>query len=87
MTIAIDMAQAGIPEKIQSEAGEVLRASGLTFSEVFRALVTTIAREKTVPQAIFQPNPETLEAFAAAERGELEAVTLGELRRQLYEND
>lgn len=64
------MVQARVPGEIQDAANAVIRASGLTVSDVVRVLMTRIAQDKKIPTALFQPNPETLAAFAEVERGE-----------------
>lgn len=63
------MVQARVPGEIQDIANQVIRASGLTVSDVVRVLMTRIAHDKAIPSALFQPNAETLEAFAEIERG------------------
>jgi len=64
------MVQARVPGEIQEAANAVIRASGLTVSDVVRVLMTRIAQDKVIPSALFQPNAETLAAFAEIERGE-----------------
>jgi DNA-damage-inducible protein J len=66
------MIQARIPSDIQAVASQVIAASGLTVSDVMRVLMTRIAQDKAIPPAIFQPNAETLAAFAEVERGGLQ---------------
>src|SRR3546814_12431939 len=66
------MVQARVPGDIQDAASQVIRASGLTVSDVVRVLMTRIAQDKEIPAALFQPNAETLAAFAEVERGGLE---------------
>lgn len=63
--------QARVPGDIQDLASQVIQASGLTVSDVVRLLMTRIAQDKAIPPALFQPNAETLAAFAEIERGEL----------------
>lgn len=63
------MVQARVPGEIQDVANQVIQASGLTVSDVVRVLMTRIAQDKAIPSALFQPNAETLEAFAEIERG------------------
>ena len=66
------MIQARVPVEIQAAANAVIRASGLTVSDVVRVLMTRIAQDKMIPPALFQPNAETLAAFAEVERGGLQ---------------
>jgi len=72
--------QARVPGDIQDMADRVIEAAGLTISDVVRVLMTRIARDKAIPPALFQPNAETLAAFEEVERGNLETVTLDDLR-------
>jgi len=65
------MVQARVPGDIQDAANAVIRASGLTVSDVVRVLMTRIAQDKRIPSALFRPNAETLAAFAEIERGGL----------------
>jgi DNA-damage-inducible protein J len=65
------MVQARVPSEIQDIANQVIQASGLTVSDVVRVLMTRIARDKVIPSAIFEPNAETLAAFAEIEHGGL----------------
>ena len=66
------MIQARVPVEIQAAANAVIRASGLTVSDVVRVLMTRIAQDKMIFPALFQPNAETLAAFAEVERGGLQ---------------
>lgn len=65
--------QARVPDEIQEAADQVIRASGLTVSDVVRVLMTRIAQDKAIPPSLFQPNAETLAAFAEVERGALKS--------------
>ena len=65
-----------IDRKIKEEAAAVLAEVGLTVSDAFR-LMMRIAAEKRLPFEPLVPNEETVEAMAAARRGEL--VTVGGL--------
>ena len=60
------MVQARVPGEIQDAANAVIRASGLTVSDVVRVLMTRIAHDRALPLDLFQPNAETLAAFVAA---------------------
>lgn len=69
------MVQARVPSEIQDIANQVIQASGLTVSDVVRVLMTRIAQDKAIPSALFQPNAETLAAFAEVEQGKLKSFT------------
>ena len=63
------MVQARVPNEIQDVANQVIRAAGLTVSDVVRGLMTRIAEERAIPTALFRPNAETLAAFDEIDRG------------------
>ena len=65
------MVQARVPSEIQDIANQVIRASGLTVSDVVRVLMIRIAQDKAIPPTLFQPNEKTLAAFAEIENGDL----------------
>jgi len=67
------MVQARVPNEIQDAANTVIRACGLSVSDVVRVLMTRIAQDKKIPLELFQPNAETLAAFAEVERGGLQS--------------
>ncbi|MDO4795540.1 MAG: type II toxin-antitoxin system RelB/DinJ family antitoxin [Brachymonas sp.] len=80
--------QARVPGEIQDVANQVIKASGLTVSDVVRVLMTRIARDKSIPLELFQPNAETLEAFAEVERGGLQRFdSVDELFADLHAQD
>ncbi len=69
-----EVIQAHIDGKIKEEAAAVLAEVGLTVSDAFRLMMMRIAAEKRLPFEPLVPNKETVEAMAAARRGELVAV-------------
>jgi DNA-damage-inducible protein J len=82
------MVQARVPSDIQDMANQVIRASGLTVSDVVRVLMTRIAQDKSIPSGLFQPNAETLAAFAEIDRGGLKQFDSVEaLFADLHEED
>ena len=54
--------QSRVPGDIQAVADKVIKAAGLTVSDVVRVLMTRIARDKAIPLWLFQPTAETLAA-------------------------
>jgi len=72
-----EVIRARIDGKIKEEAAAVLAEVGLTVSDAFRLMMMRIAAEKRLPFEPLVPNGETVEAMAAARRGEL--VTVGGL--------
>ena len=79
--------RARIDEHIKEEATAVLAAMGLTGSDVFRIMLTRVAREKALPFEPLVPNDVTIEAMKEARRGNLETVTLNELQAVLDADD
>ena len=79
--------RARIDEHIKEEATVVLAAMGLTVSDAFRLLLTRIAREKALPFEPLVPNTATIKAMKEARRGNLETVTLDELKAVLNADD
>jgi len=59
--------QGRVPEDIRLAAMPVIKASGLTVSDLMRVLMTRIALEKEIPNILFKPNKETLKAFEETE--------------------
>ena len=85
---ASSLVQARVPSEIRDAAIAVIQASGLTVSDVVRVLMTRIARDKTIPPALFQPNAQTLAAMEEIERGEAETVeSVDALFEDLYAED
>lgn len=79
--------RARIDEHIKEEAAAVLEAMGLTISDAFRILLTRVAREKALPFDPLIPNETTIAAIKEARRGNLETVTLDQLRKALNADD
>jgi len=71
--------QARIPSEVYEQAATVIRATGLSISDVVRVFMTHIAREKAIPQDIFHPNAETLEAMRECQEGRGQRVTIEEI--------
>ena len=67
--------RARIDEKVKADATAVLASIGLTVSDAFRLMMVRIAAEKRLPFDPLVPNAETIEAMAAARRGDV--VELG----------
>ena len=63
--------RARIDEHIKEEAAVVLKAMGLTVSDAFRLLLTTIAQEKALPFDPRVPNADTIAAMREARGGGL----------------
>ncbi len=63
--------QVRIDKRIKEEATEVLATMGLTVSDAIRLLLTHVAREKTLPFSLLEPNQETIAAMKEAREGGL----------------
>jgi DNA-damage-inducible protein J len=79
--------RARVDARIKEEASAVLARMGLSVSDVFRILLTRVAREKALPFEPLAPNAATIEAMTEARRGNLETVTLDELQAVLDADD
>ncbi|NTA19877.1 MULTISPECIES: type II toxin-antitoxin system RelB/DinJ family antitoxin [Agrobacterium] len=76
--------QARVPDEIQDVATAVIKATGLTVSDVVRMTMTRIATERTLPLDMFQPSPETVQAMEDARAGRTtKAADIDELFREL----
>lgn len=78
--------QARVPDDIQDAADAVIKATGLTVSDVVRVLMTRIATEKALPIDLFRPSVETLQAIEDAKAGRVERTTLDGLRAMIRED-
>lgn len=72
-----------INENIKHEAAEVLATMGLTVSDAVRLMLTRIAKDKSLPFEIWQPNAETIAAMEEARSGKLKAMTLEEAKAEM----
>lgn len=52
-----------VNENIKLEASEVLASMGLTVSDAVRLMLTKIAKDKSLPFELWQPNAETIAAM------------------------
>lgn len=78
--IADRVVQTRINGQVKEEAAAVLAAIGLTISDAVRLMLTRVAQDKALPFDPLVPNETTVAAMRAARAGELEAVTLEEIR-------
>ena len=62
-----------INDVIKQEASDVLATMGLTVSDAVRLMLTKIAKEKSLPFDLWQPNAETIAAMQEARQGKLES--------------
>ena len=65
--------QARENELAKQEAADVLATMGLTVSDAVRLMLTKIAREKSLPFELWQPNAETVAAMQEARSGKLQS--------------
>jgi DNA-damage-inducible protein J len=69
--------------QVKDEATAVLAAIGLTVSDAVRLMLTRIAREKALPFDPLVPNETTIAAMRSARAGELEPVTLEQIKAEI----
>ena len=80
--------RARIDGQIKEEAAAVLDAMGLTVSDVFRMLLTRIAKERALPFEPLVPNEETIQAMQEARAGRVRtAKSPDDLIAQLNADD
>ena len=79
--------RARIDERIKEEASAVLAAIGLTVSDAFRIMMIRIARERALPFEPLIPNETTIAAMQEARAGNLETITLDDLRVAIRADD
>jgi DNA-damage-inducible protein J len=60
-----------VDEELKARASDTLEKMGLSLSDAVRLLLTRIAVEKALPFEVRVPNPETVEAMKAGDRGEV----------------
>jgi DNA-damage-inducible protein J len=71
-----------IDPTVKAEAARVFKSMGLTMSDAIRLFLYQSVAEKRLPFVVKAPNPETVAALEAVERGEgLEPVTLEQLAK------
>jgi DNA-damage-inducible protein J len=75
--------QTRINGQVKDEAAAVLAAIGLTVSDAVRLMLTKVAREKALPFDPLVPNETTIAAMRAARAGELEPVTLEQIKAEI----
>ena len=80
---ANQLVQARIDGAIKEEAPMVLATMGLTVSDAVRLMLTRVAREHALPFDPLIPNATTIAAMMESRAGNLETVTLDELRDEL----
>ena len=72
-----------INEDIKEQASLILNKIGLNVSDAIRLFLNQVVMTKSIPFPVCIPNPETIAAMEAAERGEgLEKITIDQLREQ-----
>ena len=77
-----------VDEDLKLRASDTLEKMGLSLSEAVRLLLTRIATEKALPFEVRVPNPETVAAMRAGNRGEVsKAASVQEMMAQLNADD
>lgn len=80
MNTPSSIVQTRINGQVKEEAAAVLAAIGLTISDAVRLMLTRVAQDKALPFDPLVPNETTVAAMRAARAGELEAVTLEQIK-------
>jgi DNA-damage-inducible protein J len=75
--------QARINGQVKEEAAAVLAAIGLTVSDAVRLMLTKVAREKALPFDPWVPNETTIAAMRAARAGDVEPVTIDQIKADI----
>ncbi|CCD29945.1 DNA-damage-inducible protein (modular protein) [Candidatus Glomeribacter gigasporarum BEG34] len=81
--MASRVVQARVSDEIREAATAIIKATGLSVSDVVRVVLTRIATEKALPIDFFQPNAETVQAMREAEEGKLTRTTLDGIRAMI----
>ncbi|ASV84413.1 type II toxin-antitoxin system RelB/DinJ family antitoxin [Ochrobactrum quorumnocens] len=80
---ANQLVQTRIDGEVKAQAAAVLATMGLTVSDAVRLMLTKVAKEKTLPFEIWQPNAETIAAMEEARSGSLKAMSLNEAKAEM----
>jgi len=65
-----------VPDAVYVSASAVIRATGLSVSDVVRVVMTRIAHEQSLPLDMFQPNAQTVQAMRDAREGRTEPTSI-----------
>ena len=85
---ANDVVRARIDGRIKEEASAVLEAIGVTPSDVFRMLMTKIARDKALPFEPLVPNAKTVKDIREGRLGKAKSFkTVNDLMADLNARD
>jgi DNA-damage-inducible protein J len=67
--MATAMVHVRVDEKVKDKAARTLASMGLSVSDAVRMLLVRVAAEKALPFEVKVPNPTTVKAMRAADRG------------------
>ena len=67
--MASTMVHVRLDEKTKASASKTLASMGISVSDAVRMLLVRVAAEKRLPFEVREPNPATVRAMRAAERG------------------
>ncbi len=68
--MATTMVHVRVDQKTKKRAAKTLAAMGISVSDAVRMLLLRVAAEKSLPFEVKVPNPKTVKAMRAADRGE-----------------
>jgi DNA-damage-inducible protein J len=77
--MATTMVHIRVDEKVKARAAKTLAAMGLSVSDAVRVMLVRVAAEKRLPFEVKVPNPTTVRAMKAADRGRSASVGLSGL--------
>jgi DNA-damage-inducible protein J len=67
--VATTMVHVRVDEKTKEKAAKTLAGMGISVSDAVRMLLVRVAAEKALPFEVRLPNPATVKAMRAADRG------------------
>ena len=79
------MIRSRIDPRVKNEANHIFHEMGLTMSDAIRIFLYRVISEKAIPFPVEIPNAETVAAMEAADRGDVEPVTLEQMAREWEE--
>ncbi len=68
--MATTMVHIRVDDKVKKQAARTLALMGISVSDAVRMLLVRVAAEKALPFDVKVPNPRTVKAMQAANRGE-----------------
>lgn len=77
-----------VDQNLKARASTALDAMGLSLSEAVRVFLTRVATDQAIPFELRVPNPETVAAMEAGDRGEVvKFASIDDLMADLHADD